>query len=354
MERNLSDVNCIANFGGEEDMLTFLDEMNLSDEWLIGNISSVLTKWENDEGHLTMSVGGETKDYPLSPLAIPALERRSGDDASGHELMTIEQILNSMNNYWGLHNKTEEGKFLLRGGMILSAGSCQYEPIPQVDLASNFASHCNVNGGKFHSGFYTHEGTSVIYEAKNIKKSRFGSAWIKMGLNPSLLDEATILYQLHTDDISGSAARVNAVLKVGGSVFQLGEVITVKHRVGSGSLNEFLSALAQLDDDISEDLGKMRILMNTPIKNPTNTLISAMKKAGLHKISKKACKEIVENAFFAREETAFTIYISLSEITNTEIGSKLSGDRKLRLQAAIRTLLNANWSKLDVAGDVEL
>ena len=98
----------------------------------------------------------------------------------------------------------------------------------------------------------------------------------------------------------------------------------------------------------------MRILMNTPIKNPTNTLISAIKKAGLHKISKKACKEIVENAFFAREETAFTIYISLSEITNTEIGSKLSGDRKLRLQAAIRTLLNANWSKLDVAGDVEL
>ena len=175
-----------------------------------------------------------------------------------------------------------------------------------------------------------------------------------MGLNPSLLDEATILYQLHTDDISGSAARVNAVLKVGGSTFQLGEVITVKHRVGSGSLNEFLSALAQLDDDISEDLGKMRILMNTPVKNPTNTLMSAIKKAGLHKISKKACKEIVENAFFAREETAFTIYISLSEITNTEIGSKLSADRKLRLQAAIRTLLNANWSKLDVAGDVEL
>ena len=268
--------------------------------------------------------------------------------------MTIEQILNSMNNYWKLHDEKEEGKFLLRGGMILSAGSRQYEPIPQVDLASNFASHCNVNGGKFHSGFYTHEGTSVIYEAKNIKKSRFGSAWIKMGLNPSLLDEATILYQLHTDDISGSAARVNAVLKVGGSTFQLGEVITVKHRVGSGSLNEFLSALAQLDDDISEDLGKMRILMNTPIKNPTNTLISAIKKAGLHKISKKACKEITENAFFAREETAFTIYISLSEITNTEIGSKLSADRKLRLQAAIRTLLNANWSKLDVAGDVEL
>jgi hypothetical protein len=354
MKRDLGAVDCLANFADENDMLNFLEEMDASDEWLIGNISSVLTNWENDEGHLKVRVDDELKDYPLSPLAIPALERRSGDDASGHELMTIEQILNSMNNYWKLHDEKEEGKFLLRGGMILSAGSRQYEPIPQMDLASNFANHCNVNGGKFHSGFYTHEGTSIIYEAKNVKGTRFGSAWIKMGLSPNLLDEATILYQLHTDDVSGSAARVNAVLKVGGSTFQLGEVITVKHRVGSGSLNEFLSALAQLDDDISEDLGKMRVLMNTPIKNPTNTLISAIKKAGLHKISKKACKEIVENAFFAREETAFTIYISLSEVTNTEIGSKLSEDRKLRLQSAIRTLLNANWSKLDVAGDVEL
>ena len=354
MKRDLKAVDCLANFADENDMLNFLEEMDASDEWLIGNISSVLTNWENDEGHLKVRVDDELKDYPLSPLAIPALERRSGDDASGHELMTIEQILNSMNNYWKLHDEKEEGKFLLRGGMILSAGSRQYEPIPQMDLASNFANHCNVNGGKFHSGFYTHEGTSIIYEARNVKNTRFGSAWIKMGLSPNLLDEATILYQLHTDDVSGSAARVNAVLKVGGSTFQLGEVITVKHRVGSGSLNEFLAALAQLDDDISEDLGKMRVLMNTPIKNPTNTLISAIKKAGLHKISKKACKEIVENAFFAREETAFTIYISLSEVTNTEIGSKLSGDRKLRLQSAIRTLLNANWSKLDVAGDVEL
>ena len=354
MKRDLKAVDCLANFADENDMLNFLEEMDASDEWLIGNISSVLTNWENDEGHLVVRVDGELRSYPLSPLAIPALERRSGDDASGHELMTIEQILNSMNNYWKLHDEKEEGKFLLRGGMILSAGSRQYEPIPQMDLASNFANHCNVNGGKFHSGFYTHEGTNIVYEAKNVKGTRFGSAWIKMGLSPNLLDEATILYQLHTDDVSGSAARVNAVLKVGGSTFQLGEVITVKHRVGSGSLNEFLSALAQLDDDISEDLGKMRVLMNTPIKNPTNTLISAIKKAGLHKISKKACKEIVENAFFAREETAFTIYISLSEVTNTEIGSKLSGDRKLRLQSAIRTLLNANWSKLDVAGDVEL
>ena len=354
MKRDLKAVDCLANFADENDMLNFLEEMDASDEWLIGNISSVLTNWENDEGHLKVRVDDELKDYPLSPLAIPALERRSGDDASGHELMTIEQILNSMNNYWKLHDEKEEGKFLLRGGMILSAGSRQYEPIPQMDLASNFANHCNVNGGRFHSGFYTHEGTSIIYEARNVKQTRFGSAWIKMGLSPNLLDEATILYQLHTDDVSGSAARVNAVLKVGGSTFQLGEVITVKHRVGSGSLNEFLSVLAQLDDDISEDLGKMRVLMNTPIKNPTNTLISAIKKAGLHKISKKACKEIIENAFFAREETAFTIYISLSEVTNTEIGSKLSGDRKLRLQSAIRTLLNANWSKLDVAGDVEL
>ena len=65
-------------------------------------------------------------------------------------------------------------------------------------------------------------------------------------------------------------------------------------------------------------------------------------------------EHLAEMLHLAREETAFTIYISLSEITNTEIGSKLSGDRKLRLQAAIRTLLNANWSKLDVAGDVEL
>ena len=47
MKRELSSVDCLANFADEQDMLEFLDEMNSSDEWLIGNISSVLTKKEN-------------------------------------------------------------------------------------------------------------------------------------------------------------------------------------------------------------------------------------------------------------------------------------------------------------------
>lgn len=349
---NLKLENARVDFGDVNDMSRYLHDMLESDVHHEIILNSIKTYEEDDELYLEAdTTNGEHVKLPLWPFAIRSLEKRSGDNATGHELMTNGQILNSMNNYWGLHKDKRKCYATVRGDKILGVGSEQYESISQeeiVEAVTDWMEDRHPNAWIFKDGYYTHQLTSASFEITDAISPGYKAAWRKTGLPQSLLDQSHITVRVLTDDTAGCAAKAIVGMNVGGTNFLLGNPIEIAHRAGHGGIEAFKTELNKVDISIKDELDSLAKLMGINLLHPTNAGIMALKKAKIDKISKKACKELIDDMLFGSTESAYIVYLFLHGITGTPNGSKLSGERQLRVTTALRTLLKEDWKKLDV------
>ena len=351
MER-LKAENTAVEFHTAEEMNSFLNEMEETDERHELILNTIKTYGEDDELYLEATeVSGAQVKLPLWPFSITSLEKRSGDNASGHELMTPEQILNSMNNYWGLHSSKKKCYATVRGGKILSVGSEQYESISQkeqLDTVVDWLEDRHPGAWNFKGGSYTHQLTEAKFEVTDAISPSYKAAWRKTGLPQSLLNQSHITVHILTDDTAGCAAKAIIRMNVGGTNFLLGNPVEIPHRAGYGGIESFREELNKADLTIKDELDSLAKLMEVNLLHPANAGIMALKKAKIDKISKKACKELVDDMLFGLTESAYIVYLFLHGITETPNGAKLSDERKLRVITALRTLLKEDWKKLDV------
>ena len=353
MER-LKQKDCKIDFLNEIDMQNFLQEMLQSDEEVSVKLNSITTYTKDEELLLeAKTTDGLKKTMAVWPFAIKSLEKRSGDTAKGHALMTNEQILNSMNNYWGLHSDKEVSVARIRGDKILGMGSAQYEFIDQEEMLKAVINWLEMrHPGKytFLSGYYTHQLTYAKFRIDDSISASYKTAWRKAGLPESMLKNSSVEVTVMTDDTAECAAKAIIQMDVSRTRYLLGNPIEVIHRSGHGGIENFTKELDKADMSIQTELDALASLMFVKLSYPESAAVAALKKAGVHKISKKACKELTENMFFGTNESAYIVYLYLHSILDTSYGSALSEERKLRIVCALRTLLKEDWKKLDVPG----
>lgn len=349
----LEELNCRINFEDSAEMKNYLREMSESDEEVTFVLNSIET-YEKD-GELMLKGITDSKmirEEKLWPFAIKSLEKRSGDTARGHELMTNAQILNSMNNYWKLHKDKEICTARIRGGRILGLGSKQYEAMEQEELIGaviKWLDDRHPNAYSFSGGYYTHQLTYAKFEIEDAISPGYRAAWKKAGLADSLLKQSKITVSVMTDDTAECAAKAIIEMSVAGTKFLLGNPIEVIHRAGHGGMDVFKKELEKADMSIRDELNALSLLMNISLMHPEEAAIMALKKAGIPKISKKACKELIDDMLFGATETAYLVYLYLHGILDTNYGKELSEERRLRITVALRGLLKEDWRKLDVA-----
>lgn len=346
------------------EMHHYLDRVLESDLWVHTKVRNVacFTKinpnGENDyQLNLLDDRGIVTNSYAISDLAMPSMEDRSGDTAKGHRLMTKEQILESMNNYWKLHPEKETGKLLVRGDRIIMFSSSEYHQMSQKSLVWGIYEVLNDNHGDdatFKEGTFSLGETTASFELRNTVPDSFRKAFAYSRLDPNLLNDASVSLFFKTSDIGASAAKVSYLLNMGRCRMMLGEPVSIVHRNGTGGIRSFLNNFEAIDASIEKEFKKLEDLIGITILNPYNCLIRAMKYANLPKISMKACKELIDTVYLQPTESAYSIYFLLHGLLETEIGKNLSEERKVRLGVYLRTLLNANWIKLDDPAEVSL
>jgi hypothetical protein len=298
------------------------------------------------------TTNGEEMESEMFDFAIRTLEKRSGCDASGNAYLTLEQELNCMSDYF-LPNQPEKKKCFvkIRGEKIISFGSEQYEAISQkeqIKAVAEWLDDRHPNAWMFRGGSYTHELTEARFEVTDAISPAYKAAWKKTGLPQSLLDQSHITVQVLTDDTAGCAAKAIIRMNVGGTHFLLGNPIEIQHRAGYGGIESFTKELDKADISIKDELDSLARLMGINLLHPANAGIMALKKAKIDKISKKACKELIDDMLFGSTESAYIVYLFLHGITGTPNGTKLSDERKLRVITALRTLLKEDWKKMDV------
>lgn len=351
----LKNADCHVDFDTFESMTEFLADMEAADEehelWL--NKTITRGDEETNEGFLDgVTTSGNNITLPLWPFAIRSLEKRSGCDASGNALLTfVEELNGPMPIYF--KKQKDKKKFMLRvrGGKVIVAGSDQYNFISQNAVLSAVAKHLeDQHPGAWHfvDGFYTHTLTCADFKIDDALSPAYVAAWKKAGLPQSLLDMSCVTFSVMTDDIAGCAAKAIIKMKVGKTDFLLGNPIEVQHRNGYGGIEAFIDKLSKADISIKEELDALANLMTVNLLHPANAGIMALKKAGMPIISKKACKELIDDMMFGSTETAYIVYLFLHGFVSTSYGAKLSEERKLRAITALRSLLKEDWKKLDV------
>lgn len=335
-----------------EEMKNFCSEMEEADVEYEFQLNTIKTYEEDGELYMEgITTDKKVVKLPLWPFAIRSLEKRSGDNATGHELMTPAQILNSMNNYWGLYADKKICTAKVRGDKVLGVGSKQYETISQkemIEAVTEWLEDRHPGAWFFKGGSYTHQLTEARFEVTDAISPAYKAAWRKAGLPQSLLDQSHITVQVLTDDTAGCAAKAIIGMKVGGTDFLLGNPVEIQHRAGYGGIESFTTELNKADLSIKDELDSLANLMSINLLHPMNAGIMALKKAKIDKLSKKACKELVDDMLFGSTESAYIVYLFLHGIVGTPNGAKLSEERKLRVITALRTLLKADWKKLDV------
>lgn len=350
--KSLEKLECNETFTTAEDMMDFFTEMEAADEEYTLKLNTIKTSEEEGEMMLSAKTeDGNDVNLPLWPFSIRSLEKRSGDNASGHELMSTEQILNSMNNYWPLHPDKKKCTARVRGGKVLGVGSEQYESISQSEMmkaVTDWLEDRHPGAWHFVDGFYTHTLTSADFKIDDALSPAYVAAWRKAGLPQSLLEKSNITIRVMTDDTAGCAAKAIIKMNVGGTDFLLGNPVEIQHRAGYGGIESFTTELNKADISIKDELDSLANLMGINLLHPVNAGIKALKKAKIDKLSKKACKELVDDMLFGSTESAYIVYLFLHGIVGTPNGAKLSDERKLRVITSLRTLLKEDWKKLDV------
>lgn len=340
-------------FASFEEMKNFLQEMKEDDNW-IENVPTKEIRTEFGE----IYVSGQW--YLFYEEAIPSFERRSGDTAIGHNLMTPGQIIKSINQYWELHPEKEKSTVLVRGDKVLLVGSDQYVYIPQVEVFSMVNDYLeDHHSGKyaFRGGSYSIEKSAASFALADGITDRFRRDWKNSGLSERSLDNAVVLISVYSSDTAKSSARLFASLKLRNAEMALGQPVMVAHRKSRNktAISEFQKKLTDMDTMISDEFKRFSDLMSVTIYEPHKAMRRAMKKSGMMKVSKKACRELDEStAGMNGTETAFTLYMTLHAVLDTSFGKKFSEEQKWEMTMAIHSLVNEDWKNFDKSGEVEL
>jgi hypothetical protein len=350
---DLESTACYHEFQSFEEQRDSLHEMEENDikKTVILNKSKAFMK-DDKPFFKGETVEGEEVEFEMHPFALRTLEKRSGCDASGNAYLTMEQELDCMSDYY-LANQPDKKTctITVRAGKIINFGSEQYEGMSQseqITAVAEWLDDRHPNAWKFLGGYYTHELTEARFEVLDAISPGYKAAWKKTGLPQSLLDQSHITVKVLTDDTAGCAAKAIIGMNVGGTNFLLGNPIEIQHRAGYGGIESFTKELDKADISIKDELDALASLMGINLLHPANAGIMALKRAKIDKITKKACKELIEDMFFGSTESAYIVYLFLHGITSTPNGAKLSEERKLRVITALRTLLKEDWKKLDV------
>lgn len=348
----LKDINCKVDFSEVNEMELFLKEMEESDVEYELRLNSIRPYGKDGELFLTAeTITGEEVTLPLWDFSMRSLEKRSGCDASGNCLLTKEEEAEIMQKYFSKHNSKKKCVARVRGDKVMGVGSEQYEFISQNDQLRSvidWLDDRHPNAWIFKGGYYTHQLTEATFEVTDAISPGYKAAWKKTGLPQSLLEQSHITVRVLTDDVAGCAAKAIIGMNVGGTRFLLGNPIEIQHRAGYGGIEAFTTELNKADMSIKDELDSLAKLMQINLLHPANAGIMALKKAKIDKISKKACKELVDDMLFGATESAYIVYLFLHGIVGTVNGSKLSDERRLRVITALRTLLKEDWKKLDV------
>lgn len=347
-----------VKFTTQKEEQEYLSQMEKTDKHYDVYVKSVMTSMEDGIPVLTAkTVAGNEVKVNIYDVALRSLERRSGDDASGHALMNLGQILEAHNLYWKLHSNREVCELLVRDDGLLQMESPQYARFEQTELFDKVLEHLEekyTDKYEFKGGFYSHSLTEATFALKEALPESFKNAWKAAALSQSLLDKTSVALHFRTNDVGTSVAGVRIEMNVMGTRLAIGEPINIVHRNGHGSLQEFKDALDGSIVTIQEELDAMAKLMTVNIRNPEPVVVKAIKESGLVSLSKKACKELVNDMLFMGETTAYMLYLYICGFLQTEHGSGLSEERKMRAINACRNLLSADWKKWDVPGTVEL
>jgi hypothetical protein len=356
MNETLKDPRCNLDFPEIEGMKDFLHDMEESDTEATVKLNTMKVSVKDEkEGSLLVTAedtDGENFETEAHNFTLRTLEKRSGCDASGNENLTLEQEAECMSTFYFPNQPDKKVCTIkMRGGVAIGFGSKQYETISQkgmLDTSTEWLDKNHPNGWIFKGGSYSHQLTEAKFEITDAISPAYKSAWKKTGLPQSLLDQSHITVQVLTDDTAECAAKAIICMNVGGTNFLLGNPIEIQHRAGYGGLESFATELDKVDISIKDELDALANLMGINLLHPANAGITALKKAKIDKISKKACKELVEDMLFGSTESAYIVYLFLHGITGTPNGSKLSEERQLRVITALRTLLKEDWKKMDV------
>lgn len=352
MER-LKERSCLIDFTNADEMKNFLGEMENSDVYIPLRVNTIWTGVEEGEAVLK-GIDADTGDEVTTPLwdfSMKSLTKRSGEDASGNTMFTDEEILDLMNPFWKKQKAKKTGVARIRGGKLMGLGSEQYETISQkglIEETEKWLETHHKDGYTFAGGEYSHTLTHAKFIVNDAITPGYKTAWKTAGLPENLLQHSTLVVDIYTDDVAECAAKAIVQMDVGGSRFLIGNPVTVEHRNGHGGMEGFAQELDKLDITIRDELDSLSKLMGINLLHPKEAAIMALKKAKIDKLSKKACKELIEDMMFGTSESAYIVYLYLHGILDTFNGAKLNEERKLRVVTALRTLLKEDWTKMDV------
>lgn len=353
----------IAVFGRDRasDMQDFLEVMNndLDQQYICHlNMTETYFDEESREGKISfLPVTGSREEFPLWKEATASLEQNSGDDASGHNLMNYQQVLESINRYWGLHSKKPVFG-LVRNGKFLMMGSKSYLPMEQSKLFHLFNENVldMYPNARFEGGKYQTELTEVMMSvpADEFLSGKFRMAADASGYPSWMLDGSSGALRFTTSDTCDASAKVKLSLCIGGTEIPLGTAVSVMHKKGHGGILEFEKELQKINVKAEKQLELLAKLGDTKLQHPENAALYALKKCGADKVAKKACKELEKELLFMPGDSAFTVYLALCRIVNTTQGEKLAEGVKLLLMSKIYGLVTEDWSKFDRAETVIL
>jgi len=344
--------NCFISFNSAEEMEDFLRKMENSDSRIEVSVASVKTRARAENNGNVLYLSTEAGDFPCFNLAMSSLEQRSGDTAIGHSMMSLAQVADSMNNYWGLHNPKEKMNIHLRGGKVLQAESERYAPMSQAALFRRVADKVQElypNAARFVWGDYTHQMTAAKFAANGELPQFFQKSWLKAGLPQEELKGATIYFTFSTADLANAAAKVVIEMKSGENRIFMGDEISVVHKDSGDPLSTFQKKLDGLSETVEDELQKLCRLMEVEIKHPYEACEAALAKAKVPQMAKKAAKELLDilSWEFFGPENAFTLYSSLFGILRTEQGMRLSDQKKLMISNSLHKLVSEDWAKFD-------
>ena len=357
-EADFEKENILVHSKNYEKFLEFFQKLNSHDTWEdsidINTIhTGVLTDENGDSfnGIQYYDAYEDKHEARIFDMAIPSMERISEDTAKGHARMTTEQILNSMNNYWGLFS-FRYIKMLFRGKKMLSMFTNSYSQVQQDDIMEIIKNNLNQNHPdkwSFKKGFYTHAITNMDFEVKYDVTKYFHDAWINdFGGHPLALKNAHIKLHVVTNDIGTNALKIYIKFCVGDSEFDVGNPIRMVHRQNRSSVvNKFNQELSGIIATTDKETNLLANLMKIECNNPRNTLLNILRAYNIPHYSIGACRELVNAVYFRPTENMYVIYSHLMNIFHTPTGKNLNNDIKLSISTRLRKMLTDDLKKFD-------
>lgn len=334
-------------FSSSDEMSNFLKEMQELDEKKTVRLNTIRTYTNNDNLFMdAFTPDGGKVTIPIWDFAIKSLERRSGDTAVGHQLMSNAQILNSMNNYWPLYKDNRICSARIRGDKLIGLDSEQYEELPQIDLFNEILMFLEkFNDVKFIKGSYDHLMTYAFFKINDGLTPNYINAWKKAGFAEEQLNNSYLMLEFGTNDVAESSAKAIITINVSGTRMLVGNPVFIAHRNGHGGSTSFADDLDKSIVALEEELDLMAKLMGITVNDPEAALKKALRKSGIERIAKKACKELLETTAFFGPENAYTVYLYLNGVLDTSYAKDFTEDKKFRIASSIKSLLKEDWTK---------